>query len=381
MTTPAKAKARIAFYAPLKPPDHSIASGDRQMARMLMAALRRAGYDTFLASRYIAYSKRYGAEHLAERKAGALAEAERLLAEWKKTSARPDLWFCYHPYDKSPDWIGPEIAKRLRIPIVNAEPCKTGQGPNGEWLPWRAEAQLSILAAALNIVMTESDRNYLATFAPRQRVETLLPFVDLDLLVPDAEIATGWPSPGCRLLTVGMMRPGAKLDSYRVLSRSLQSMATRDWSLLVCGDGPEMATIREWFGFAGDSVAFLGQCEPGQVLALMRQADILAWPGCREAYGMVYLEAAAMGTPALALANLGVPLVVEDGRTGLLADPETTGDYAGKLARMIDDDELRRRLATGAREFVTGERSGEQAARKLRAMIDRLLAEWNAGNG
>ena len=35
--------ARIAFYAPLKPPDHPIPSGDRQMARMLMAALINAG--------------------------------------------------------------------------------------------------------------------------------------------------------------------------------------------------------------------------------------------------------------------------------------------------------------------------------------------------
>ena len=36
---------RIAFYAPLKSPNHPVPSGDRLMARLLIAALQRAGHD------------------------------------------------------------------------------------------------------------------------------------------------------------------------------------------------------------------------------------------------------------------------------------------------------------------------------------------------
>src|SRR3546814_5822148 len=43
---------RIAFYAPLKPPTHPNPSGDRQMARMLVQALRHAGHEVHLASRF-----------------------------------------------------------------------------------------------------------------------------------------------------------------------------------------------------------------------------------------------------------------------------------------------------------------------------------------
>ena len=39
---------RIAFYAPLKPPDHPVPSGDRRMARMLWAALRAGGHEPLL---------------------------------------------------------------------------------------------------------------------------------------------------------------------------------------------------------------------------------------------------------------------------------------------------------------------------------------------
>ena len=41
---------RIAFYAPLKPPDHPVPSGDRQIAQLFLAALRLAGHEPVLVS-------------------------------------------------------------------------------------------------------------------------------------------------------------------------------------------------------------------------------------------------------------------------------------------------------------------------------------------
>jgi len=35
---------RLAFYAPLKPPDHPVPSGDRRISRLLIQALERAGH-------------------------------------------------------------------------------------------------------------------------------------------------------------------------------------------------------------------------------------------------------------------------------------------------------------------------------------------------
>jgi len=46
-----------AFYAPLKAPDHPVPSGDRQMARLLIEALERAGLAPALACRLRSYDR------------------------------------------------------------------------------------------------------------------------------------------------------------------------------------------------------------------------------------------------------------------------------------------------------------------------------------
>lgn len=363
---------RIAFYTPLKPPDHPIPSGDRQMARMLLAALSRAGYDAFLASRLISYSKRPDLDTMAKRKHAALAEADRLLGEWTPEE-RPALWFSYHPYDKSPDWLGEEVCRRLGIALVTAEPCRTGA--TGDWEAWREESKRIIAGAAMNIVMTHSDREFLAGFVPDERVTWLDPFVDAELLVSEPA-SLDWPGDekSCRLLAVGMMRPGAKLESYGVLANALGRLRHLDWSLVIAGGGPGESEVRAAFAPMSERVVFAGVASPEQVLGLMEQADLFCWPGCREAYGMVYLEAASRGLPAIALRNMGVPRVVEQEVSGLLADPPDAATYGAVLEAAIADSELRRKLSASARDFALVQRSGAYAARRLREILDPVLA-------
>ena len=348
------------------------------MARMLFCALERAEFEVELVSKYISYSKRHQQEHMDARIKGAHEEAEKIIARWNDANTKPDLWFCYHPYDKSPDWLGMEICTQLKIPMVTAEPCKTGQGPNGEWVPWREESQRGIAMAAMNIVMTRSDKAYLSTFIDDDKVAWMSPFIERDLLQPAADFDAPalWPTGnGVKLLSVGMMRPGAKIESYKVLANSQQKIRHLNWSLVIAGGGPGMEEVRDLFSWADERVVFAGERTADEIISLMAAADVLAWPGCREAYGMVYLEAACFGVPTIALDNMGVPLVVKHERTGLLANPEEENGYANALERIITEPELRNLLGTGAKNFALEERSGKEAASKLKTIIDTILKD------
>ena len=137
---------RIAFYAPLKAPTHPVPSGDRRMARLLMAALEAAGHEVTLACTLRSWDdgRRPGrAERLAA--LGARC-ADRLTARWRGTP--PDLWFTYHLYHKAPDWIGPAVSRRFGIPYVVAEASHAPKRAAGPWAAGHAAAEAAIRRAA-----------------------------------------------------------------------------------------------------------------------------------------------------------------------------------------------------------------------------------------
>ena len=353
------------------------------MAGNLFAALQKGGYEVFLASRYICYSKRWSDEYFDLRRQGAIKEAERLISAWQQQNIKPDLWFSFHNYCKAPDWLGLEVCQRLNIPLINGKPCKTGQGPNGEWDKWRVEAQKVIAIAKANIVMTHNDRAYLESLVAKDKIFWMPPFLDTDLLVEAKQLKDGrdaaslW-SGGLRLFAPAMMRPGAKMESYRILSQALKLLEDQStpltWSLVIAGDGPGFGEVQAMFDWDKNArVNLIGEVRPEEIFHLIDHAQLLSWPGYREAYGMVYLEAASRGCPVVALNNTGVPLVVEHERSGLLATPPDIKSYAACLLRLMNDDELVKKLAVGAKEFFDNERSGLKNEELLKQIIDPVI--------
>src|SRR5580704_10685344 len=125
---------RIAFYAPLKPPDHPVPSGDRRVARLFLAALRHAGHQPFLVSRLRSFDATGDPARQARLARQGNRIAERLIACWRQAPhTAPGLWFTYHLYYKAPDWIGPMVAAALGIPYVVAEASFAMKRADGPW--------------------------------------------------------------------------------------------------------------------------------------------------------------------------------------------------------------------------------------------------------
>ena len=354
---------RVAFYAPIKPPDHPIASGDRVIARNLVKALEMSGHEVALASRFIAYSKR--PEGLAERRAAALVEAE---AAAERLDA-PDLVLTYHPYCKAPDWIGPRLAGHFGVPYVTVEAARSSVEPE-PWARWREEAQAGMRRADLHVWLKPTDRAMLLDLLGRDApLAHLPPFVD----VAEIDAVAGADARGAvpRILIVGQMRPGKKAQNHRIAAEALAGLDL-PFEAVILGDGPARPEIEAAYG---RHARLAGAVEWTEVIRAMRGADVLLWPGWREPIGMVYLEAAACALPAVATADMGVPLVVGDGETGLLAPPLRSTGAAGAtgdagalrrhLATLLTDKALRERLGHGARARVVSEHSLDAAARTL----------------
>ncbi|MDQ6434732.1 glycosyltransferase family 4 protein [Mesorhizobium sp. LHD-90] len=356
---------RIAFHAPMKPPDHPVPSGDRLMARLLMQAMRLAGHTVFLASRFRGFAKT--PEDFQARQAEGEAEAARIAAEWQ-AGPMPDLFFCYHTYFKAPDYLGPPLAETFGIPYVTAEASYTLSRDAGSWAGAQAVVRRGLQQAALNLCFTGRDREGLLSVVGAERLAMLPPFIDTSLFTSSA---VGSIPP--RLVTVAMMRVGDKLDSYRLLASALVSCTDLPWRLAIVGDGPCRDEVREMFSAIDPArLEWLGEKQPEEVPAILAASDIYVWPGFGEAFGLAYLEAQAAGLPVVAMATAGVPEVVRDGETGLLTPHGDVAALAAAIRTLLHDAVRRQSLGAAARRFVLGERSLEKAAATLKILLARF---------
>lgn len=365
----------IAFHAPLKPPDHPIASGDREIARLLVQALEKAGYSVHLPSRFISYQKRPSPDVFAQRREAGIAEAARVSAELKALPAaeRPSLWLTYHPYCKAPDWLGPAVAARLSIPYATVEACRTRQDTDADWAEGRAAVQAAIRGAALNFCIKPSDRAYLDCVLPTPgSVRTLAPFIDVAALppLPERNDRDGPPV----IAAVGMMRPGKKATCFLMLAEALKRIADRPWRLVVIGDGPERGRIEEAFAPIDPArIEWTGAIDHDAVVDRLDRADLFAWPGWREPIGMVFLEAAARGLPVVAFASLGVPAVVRDGETGILVPEGAIEAYGDAIAGLLGDPQRRRAMGEAGKRMVRQKHDIAAASAVLRDAIDGVI--------
>jgi glycosyltransferase involved in cell wall biosynthesis len=361
---------RIAFYAPLKPPDHPVPSGDRRMAQLFMSALRRAGHQPVLAPRFRSFEGRGDPSRQARLAAVGRMFAARFLRRCGTApAAAPDLWFTYHLYHKAPDWLGPHIAGALGIPYVVAEASFAPKQAGGPWAAGHRATGCAIRRADAVIGLNPADRDcVLPLLAEPSRWVAMKPFLDARDYASPGRAGDGPP----RLIAVAMMRPGDKLASYRILGAALAQLTDLDWTLEVVGDGAARAEVERALAPLGARVCWAGACDAAAIARGLAEADLCVWPAINEAFGMALLEAQASGLPVVAGAGVGVGEVVAAEKTGLLVAPGDPAAFAAAVRRLVLDHDLRARLAEAARRRVVDEHDIPAAARRLAAVIDAL---------
>jgi glycosyltransferase involved in cell wall biosynthesis len=172
-----------------------------------------------------------------------------------------------------------------------------------------------------------------------------------------------------------MMRTGDKLASYRALAASLALLGDLPWSALVAGDGAARAEVQAALEAAAPGrVRYLGALGLQPLAEIYAACDLCAWPAVNEAYGMALLEAQAAGVPVVSCAQRGVPDVVLDGRTGILAAPGDPAAFAGALRTLLSDPAKRAALGREAAAYVRAERSLAIAARRMEQAIAGAFA-------
>jgi glycosyltransferase involved in cell wall biosynthesis len=363
---------RIAFYAPLKPPDHPVPSGDRQIAQLFFTALRLAGHEPTLASRFRSYEGDGDALRQSRLAVFGQQAAEWLLLRYRALPEfAPELWFSYHLYHKAPDWLGPTISDVLGIPYIIAEASVTPRQALGSFAAGHLAVEWAVRRADAVIGLNSSDREcVLPLLRDPTRWIAFKPFLDARSYERKVRARDGPP----RLIAVAMMRFGDKLASYRLLGDALSRLLDLPWSLEVVGDGPARGEVEKALRPLDGRVNWTGPLDTRAVAERLGLADIFVWPAVNEAFGMAMLEAQAGGVPVVAGSNGGVGEIMIPGVTGLLVAPGDPAAFAAAVRELMLDHSRRAAFAEAAQKHVRLTHDLSAAAHRLAAVIDACVA-------
>jgi len=118
----------------------------------------------------------------------------------------------------------------------------------------------------------------------------------------------------------------------------------------------------------------LGPISTPELLSLVYSAgDVFVIPSLHEAFGQTALEAMACGTPVVGFDTGGIPDMVRDRYTGLLAKKGDAVDTAHKIKWMIEHPFERVEMGKNARRMVEAEFTLEAQARKYVALYEAII--------
>ena len=188
---------------------------------------------------------------------------------------------------------------------------------------------------------------YVANGAGADRVHAIPLFASPSVAAPAAE-------PDVDVLFLGRLTdlkgPTLLLDAAQRASKT----AGRRVSVVIAGEGPLRRVLGDRAAhLSGVAVEFPGWVDPSTRTALFQRSRMLAvpsvWP---EPFGLVGLEAASCGVPAVAFDVGGIGEWLEDDVNGRLIRAGDTAAMADAIAALLRDPVQRTRLSSGARNMA-----------------------------
>src|SRR5262249_33011025 len=158
--------------------------------------------------------------------------------------------------------------------------------------------------------------------------------------------------PGERVvLSAGRLTPD---KGFHVLIEALRSVARADPGarFVVCGDGASRGDLERQARAAGLGAVLAFAGFRTDLDLWMPNADPFVLRSFREGLPNVVLEACACGVPVVATDAGGTAEVLPDGRSGYVVPPGDSGALADRIARLLADPGLRRRMGAAGRAFV-----------------------------
>jgi glycogen(starch) synthase len=151
--------------------------------------------------------------------------------------------------------------------------------------------------------------------------------------------------------------------------------------LLVAGRGTYLDDVQRQAAHLGldGSIRFLGWVSEEDLRAIVAAADLAVAPSLYEPFGLIALEAAAIGTPLVVSATGGLAEFADAGRRALTFTPGDADSLATAVSAALHDPRATHERAERARESVLADFNWRDLAQRTTEVYSRARANQGIG--
>ncbi len=232
-----------------------------------------------------------------------------------------------------------------------------------------------VAGAAAVVTVSDYNARHLRQVLPAHRV------VHIPNGVALGPVAPGVGRPEAPVLVVARLVPKKGVDTA---IEAVARLAPDDPQLRlnVVGAGPLLESLRQLAQDrgVGDRVRFLGALPSAAVEAAYQRSGLVVLPcridpqGDRDGLPTVLVEALARGIPVVSTAVVGIPELVQHGRTGLLVQPDDIAGLAGAISSLRRDPAAAAQLGLAGRRLVAQAYDPAASAHALTTLWQQVAA-------
>lgn len=263
-----------------------------------------------------------------------------------------------------------------RCPDLNLAPAIKVDGTASNW----RRKQSAIQNSSLRVTTVSNWLGEIVEASPifaGKSVHTVYNGIDGTAYYPRSKAAVraklGLPAEALIVMIAGQSVEGTSHQRNGATDFALQALSGCERNVFLLAVGKSAPEVQHRWGREGRAVPF--QSDPQQLAEYYCAADIVLVASLWETFGRIPAEAQMCGIPVVAFATGGIPEVIEDGITGLLAPRMDANGLARGLQTLIDHPEMRAAFGEAAAPRAQQLFGNMQIARQYVRHYHEVIAE------
>lgn len=147
-----------------------------------------------------------------------------------------------------------------------------------------------------------------------------------------------------------------------------------EWKLEIAGTGPFEGVLRKLAQKTKNSqkISFLGKVPHYEMPNLYSRSSIIILNSAYEPFGAVVTEAGSCARPIIATCHGGPSEIIDNGRTGILIDPDNSRTLRKALITLLQDESKARRMGEQARKHIINNYSWVAEAKAYATLYEEM---------